>query len=110
MEITISELETICMELISYTGEGRGLVHEAIEAFAAGDLDTCQQKAAKADEMLVQAHNIQFTRLLKPQAQGAVIPYHLLLLHAMDLLMVSTSELDVLKKMISGSLSRKAVE
>lgn len=107
MELSISELDSICMELISYTGEGRALVHEAIEAFSAGDLISCRHKLDEAEHLLSQAHQIQFTRLLKQQTQGVQIPFHLLLIHAMDLLMVSTSEKDVATKMLEGSMRRK---
>jgi cellobiose-specific phosphotransferase system component IIA len=107
MELSLSDLEAICMEMISYTGEGRAMVHEAIEAFCAEDIDSCRQKLAEAEKMLIQAHQIQFNRLLKLQAQGAQIPFHLLLIHAMDLLMISTSEKDVATKMLEGSMRRK---
>jgi cellobiose PTS system EIIA component len=106
-EFSLSDLEAVCMEMISYTGEGRAMVHEAIEAFSAGDIDACQQKLEEADKFLVQAHQIQFNRLLKLQAQGVQIPFHLLLIHAMDLLMVSTSEKDVATKMLEGYIRRK---
>lgn len=107
MEISLSDLEAICMEMISYTGEGRGMVHEAIEAFSAGDNESCRQKLDEAEKLLIQAHQIQFNRLLKPQAQGLNVPFHLLLIHAMDLLMISTSEKDVATKMLEGSMHRK---
>ena len=102
MELTLSELEQICMEMISFAGEGRAQVHEAIEAFSAGDPETCASKLEDADAMLVKAHQIQFGKLIKPQAQGVKIPFHLLLIHAMDLVMISTSEMDITKKMLSG--------
>ena len=107
MDISLDDLEAICMEMISFTGEGRGMVHEAIEAFSAGDIESCRLKLEQAEKLLVQAHQIQFNRLLKPQAQGASLPFHLLLIHAMDLLMVSTSEKDVVTKMLEGSMRRK---
>jgi cellobiose-specific phosphotransferase system component IIA len=106
-ELSLDELEAICMEMISYTGEGRAIVHEAVEAFSAGDIEACQQKLAEADKLLVQAHQIQFNKLLKLQAQGVQVPFHLLLIHAMDLLMVSTSEKDIVTKMLEGYKRRK---
>jgi cellobiose PTS system EIIA component len=107
MEMTLQELEQLCMEMISYAGEGRGLVHEAVEAFAAGDLADCQQKLDEAQQALVQAHKVQFHKFLKPQTEGVQIPFHLLIIHAMDLVMISTSEMDIAKKMLTGALRNK---
>ena len=47
------------------------------------------------------------TRVIKVQAQGEALPFHVLLVHAMDLLMISTSERDIAEKMLSGALKRE---
>lgn len=104
MDFTKEDIEQICMEMISLAGEGRSYVHEAIEAFSAEDYKLCQEKIEQAESFLVQAHQIQFDRLIKSQAQGVDVPFHLLLIHAMDLVMVSTSEKDVIKKLLAGKL------
>jgi len=105
--IALEELEKICMKMISFTGEGRAMVYEAIEAFTKGDLKLCEEKIEKAEEYLIEAHKIQFEKLLTPQAKGVEIPFNILVVHAMDLLMVSTAERDVINKIIKSGFGRE---
>jgi cellobiose-specific phosphotransferase system component IIA len=102
MEMSIEEMESICMKMISHAGEGRALVHEAIDLLIAGDTEQSQQKLEEAQEQLTIAHQIQFADLLSAQASGTEIPFHVLLIHSMDLVMISTSEMDIAKKILSG--------
>lgn len=107
MMMTKEEIEAICMEMISLTGEGRALVHESLEAFAANDLELSREKLEAAQVYLTKAHEIQFSKIIKAQAQGESLPFHVLLIHAMDLLMVSTSERDVAQKLLTGAETRR---
>ncbi len=43
---------------------------------------------------------------MQPQANGETIPFHLLLIHAMDMVMGTTSELDLAKKLLIGSKTK----
>lgn len=98
MAMTIAQLESSCMEMIALAGEGRAKVFEALDALLAGDRAKSLQILEEAEELLGQAHQIQFLQLMKPQAEGETIPFHLLLIHAMDLLMTSASEKDLVQK------------
>ena len=105
-ELTRKDIEEICMKLISYAGEGRALVYDAIQSFQEDDCESCGKKIEEAEKFLVEAHKIQFEKILTPQAKGIDIPFNVLIVHAMDLLMVSTAEKDVIKKIYSGAIRR----
>lgn len=100
MAVNGSELELICMEMISATGEGRGKLFEAIDAYKSKDYSQCRKLMEEAEDLLNQAHQVQFQKLMKPQANGEEIQFSILLIHAMDLLMITTSEKDMVKKFV----------
>jgi cellobiose-specific phosphotransferase system component IIA len=96
------ELMTICMEMISNAGEGRGMVHEALELALKKDYAAAGQRLDEAEKFLAEAHRMQFEKLMGPQKNNVTIPFDMLLLHAMDLLMVATSERDMVTKVIQA--------
>lgn len=107
MAMTMQQLETVCMEMISTTGEGRGRVFDAIEAYASGNICDAKEIIEDAEKILIEAHQIQFLKLMQPQAEGEQIPFNLILLHAMDLLMITTSEKDMVSKLINSKMQRR---
>lgn len=107
MSFDISQLETICMEMIGTTGEGRAKVHEALVLCLEEKYVEAKDVLNEAEKLLNQAHNIQFLKLMKPQAEGENIPFNILLIHAMDLLMISTSEKDIVQKIVNNKIERK---
>lgn len=100
------QLDAVCMEMISNAGEGRGLVFEALESFQQDDYEAADQKLNQAQAFLAEAHKIQFEQLMSPQNKGVEIPFSMLLLHAMDLTMITTSEHDLLNAIVQGKLSK----
>lgn len=104
MSFDISKIEEICMEIISSAGEGRAKIHEAIDYFLEGKYIESKEVLSEAEKLLTHAHNTQFLRLIKPQAEGQKIPFNILLIHAMDLLMVSTSEKDIFNKILLSKI------
>ncbi|EOS68561.1 hypothetical protein C818_03368 [Lachnospiraceae bacterium MD308] len=107
MKMTMEELNNICMEMICNAGEGRAKVFEALEEINNEDYDAAQKKLAEAQELLAEAHRIQFEKLMSPQNAGEEIPVSMLLMHAMDMTMVATSEHDMLQGVVSGRKGRK---
>ncbi len=99
--MNIKELNKICMEMISYTGEGRSLVYEAIDLTLRGEYSKARVTLDEGISLLNEGHRIQFEDLMAKQMQGEEIPFSLLLLHAMDLLMISTSEKDLIERVLS---------
>lgn len=94
--MNLEQLNMICMEMISNAGEGRALIFEAMKEMLSGNYENAKKKLSEAEELLSEAHRIQFEELMSPQNKGVELPFSMLLLHAMDLTMISTSEHDML--------------
>ncbi|NLE93978.1 MAG: PTS lactose/cellobiose transporter subunit IIA [Chloroflexi bacterium] len=103
----IEELGSICMEMISNAGEGRFYTHEALGKTLEEKFIEASELLIKAEEFLGEAHKIQFEQLMTPQMRGENLPFSMLLLHAMDLLMVSTSEHDMLSMIVNRQLEKE---
>lgn len=98
-------VESICMEIISNAGEGRAHVYEALGFFLKGEYNRALNAINEAEPYLCKAHDCQFENLMQPQLKGKEIPFHIIILHAMDLLMVAGAERDMLKTIIISKLS-----
>lgn len=107
MALSLEELTANCMEMIGYTGEGRSLVYEAVDLMVADEYQAALKKIEEGEAHLSKAHEIQFLKLMSAQARGEEIPCNMLLLHAMDILMTSTAEKDMVKTIVKAKL-RKA--
>ena len=105
MALSLEELAAHCMEMIGYTGEGRSLVYEAGELMVADEYQAALKKIEEADH-LSKAHEIQFLKLMSVQAGGEEIPCNMLLLHAMDILMTSTAEKDMIKTIVKAKIRK----
>lgn len=97
--MTLEELNTICMQMISYAGEGRSIVYDAMS-------ELLNNKYEEAEKILGEAHRLQFEDLMVAQSRSEDIPFSLLLLHAMDITLVSTSEHDLLRAMVNAKLNK----
>lgn len=107
MKMTMEELNSACMEMIASAGEGRAIVFEALDEINVENYAMADKKLTQAQEFLAEAHKIQFEKLMAPQNNGVEIPFSMLLLHAMDMSMVATSEHDLLRSIVNARLSRK---
>lgn len=94
--MTNEELTSICMEMISNTGMGRNLTYEAIELFVNNKFEECIAKLNEAEEYIGEAHKLQFEKIMSKQFNGDSIPFNMLLLHAMDITLVTNAEHDML--------------
>ena len=102
MKMTQEELSTICMEMSASAGAGRAKVFEALELFHEEKYGQSESTLLEAQELLAEAHKIQFEQLMSPQNRGVEIPFSMLLLHAMDMTMVATSEHDMLHSILKA--------
>ena len=98
--MTLEELENICMEIISKAGESRAQIYCALDLYLKGDCKAAREKIEETDVYLQEAHDVQFTKLMAYQLNGGEIPFQLLILHAMDLLMIVSSERDMLRHVV----------
>lgn len=108
MIMTMDELSNACMEMICNAGEGRSKVYEALNDVLKEDYASADAKLLEAQDLLAEAHRVQFEQLMAPQLNGTEIPFSLLLLHAMDISLVSTSEHDLLRAVVSARLNKDA--
>ena len=106
MALTMDEVTANCMEMIGYTGEGRSLVYEAVGLMVEDDYQAAMKKIEEAEDNLAKAHEIQFLKLMSMQARGDEIPCSMLLLHAMDILMTSTAEKDMVKAIVKAKIKK----
>ena len=106
MALSLEELAAHCMAMIGYTGEGRSLVYEAVELMVADEYQAALKKIEEAEDHLSKAHEIQFLKLMSVQAGGEEIPCNMLLLHAMDILMTSTAEKDMIKTIVKAKIRK----
>ena len=106
MALTMDEVAANCMEMIGYTGEGRSLVYEAVGLMVEDDCQAAMKKIEEAEDNLAKAHEIQFLKLMSMQARGDEIPCSMLLLQAMDILMTSTAEKDMVKAIVKAKIKK----
>lgn len=105
--MTNDELVSTCMEMISNTGMGRTLVYEAINLFVDDKFDECIEKLNEAETYIGEAHKLQFEKIMSKQFSGDEIPFNMLLLHAMDITLVSNAEHDMLLALATAKKNKK---
>lgn len=96
---TLNTNEETSFGIIASSGETRSLAFEALEEAKQGHFDKAKELLHQADEMSLEAHNIQ-TALLTKEAQGDHTPVDVLLVHAQDHLMTSILAKELIEQMI----------
>lgn len=100
------EFEQMIMMLVSYAGDANAKAYDALDEYAAGNLEKCYEYLKEADEQLVQAHTYQF-QLLALEAGGEKSLVSVILIHAMDICMNAANTIQYTRKMIEVFESRK---
>ncbi len=93
-----TDLEKICMNIISCSGEGKSKLFESMDAYEAGNIEESKKLLEEADLHLKRAHEIQFIDLMSKQLSGEEIPFNILLIHAMDILASSSMQMELMKR------------
>lgn len=93
------ELEEACLQIISFSGDGKSSAYEALAAAKKGSYDEARELLDQASTSIRKAHEVQF-RLIHHNAQKRDIAPTLLLIHAMDILMTAMSERDLITHLI----------
>ncbi len=101
------DLEMICMEIIGNSGEARALVYSALDLFLEDKYEEADAELVKADEFLHAAHIAQFTKLMAFQMNGGKLDFQLLTIHALDQLMVTTTERDLIRHAVDAKLKKQ---
>jgi len=87
-------LERICFGMISQAGEARSMVFQALEEAKQGDIEAAKDLIEKSRAPMCEAHKLQM-ELLTMEARGESPTASVLLVHAQDLLMATTTERDL---------------
>lgn len=80
---------TIAFEIISYSGEAKGLAMNAIKLAKKGEYQKAENDLAESEKALNEAHNRLF-ELVTQEAQGNLVSVNILLVHAQDHLTLAT--------------------
>ncbi|MFC6200494.1 PTS lactose/cellobiose transporter subunit IIA [Lactiplantibacillus nangangensis] len=102
MEEYNSEAQNIAMQIIAYSGEGRTLAFQALNAAQAGNFIEAQKLLKESEVAIGQAHDVQ-TELLVAEANGEQTPFSILLIHSQDHFMTSMLAGELIKEMIRMS-------
>lgn len=91
-------IEELIFEIISHTGEARGLIFDSLKAARSGEFEKAKELMDKSDEEMKVAHNFQ-TKLIQEEINGD-LKVSLLMVHAQDQLMTAMSEQQLITEMI----------
>lgn len=94
-----AELEQIALEIISNAGIAKNGAYEALRAARKKDFSGVKEKLAQADSALNTGHRVHL-KLLSGQIKNSSFQAQLLITHAMDTLMTSMSEINLIKEII----------
>ncbi len=86
-----NDLEQICFQMIVLAGESRSKVFEAIKMASEGKIQEAIAIHKDSYDSSVEAHKIQM-ELLKKESQGNSVASSILLVHAQDILMATSTE------------------
>lgn len=90
--------EKTLFQIIWHGGNARAKAFEAMEACINDDFEKADKLLEESHEEMVKAHRIQ-ARVIQEEAGGAGIKTTVILVHALDILMIATSEYDLIKRL-----------
>ncbi len=101
--------EQTLFTFILHAGNARSKAKEAAEHADAGDWAEAEACMKEADAEQLKAHEIN-AAIIRREAGGEAVPFSVLLMHSMDLLMLSWSEFDYTQQYIAMCKRVKALE
>ena len=106
--------EQTLFTMILHAGNARSKALEAAEQAQNRDMRAAESALAEAESEQVEAHKMQ-ARVIEMEAGGQQVPFSVLLIHAMDLLLLSWAEIDHTRQMMNlcsciHDLERKVAE
>lgn len=94
------KLMEIAFGIITYAGESKFAVKEALSMARGGNFVEAREKLEEAKKVLHKAHKFQ-TQLITKEANGENTQMSVVLVHSQDHLMTTMSYLDVAEELIS---------
>ena len=89
------------MMLVVNSGNARSLALEALRDGLAGKIEDAEKKLAEADQVLLDAHEVQ-TELIQKELNGEGIAVSLLVVHSQDHLMTAMAIMDMVKEIVAA--------
>ncbi|MGT2755167.1 PTS lactose/cellobiose transporter subunit IIA [Streptococcus ovis] len=93
------EITLLGFEIVSYAGEARSKLLDALKAAQTGEFDKAEELVESANSSIVEAHHAQ-TSLLQKEATGEDLAFSVTLMHGQDHLMTTLLLKDLMKHMI----------
>ncbi|MGH2323410.1 PTS lactose/cellobiose transporter subunit IIA [Streptococcus uberis] len=93
------EITLLGFEIVSYAGEARSKLLDALKAAQNGDFEKAEELVESANSSIVEAHHAQ-TSLLQKEAAGEDLAFSVTLMHGQDHLMTTLLLKDMMKYMI----------
>lgn len=87
------------MKMLLLAGDARNCVSEIYTLIENGDFNSAKEKLVEAEKILNDSHHVQ-TGIVQREAEGEEIPYSPLFSHAQDTMMVTSSEILTVKKLL----------
>lgn len=94
------EVAMIGFEVVSYAGEARSKLMEALNYAESGDFEAADRLVIEANTSLVEAHKSQ-TQMLAAEARGEDIELGFIMVHAQDHLMTTMLLRDTMKHLFN---------
>jgi PTS system cellobiose-specific IIA component len=92
--------EQTLFTVILHAGNARSKALEAAEMAQARDFQAAEAALAEAEIEQTEAHKVE-AQIVQMEAGGEQVPFSVLLIHSMDLLLLSWAEIDHTRQMIS---------
>lgn len=93
------EITLLGFEIVSYAGEARSKLLDALKAAQNGDFEKAEELVESANSSIVEAHHAQ-TSLLQKEAAGEDLAFSVTLMHGQDHLMTTLLLKDMMKHMV----------
>lgn len=94
------EITLLGFEIVSYAGEARSKLLDALKAAQVGEFDKAEELVESANASIVEAHHAQ-TSLLQKEAAGEDLAFSVTLMHGQDHLMTTVLLKDLIQHLIN---------
>ena len=95
-----TEVNLVGFEIVSYAGEARSKLLNAINEARNGNFDVSDQLIEEARESLIKSHNAQ-TKALSAEASGEDLELGFIMVHGQDHLMTTLLLSDIVQHLIN---------
>ena len=93
------EITLLGFEIVSYAGEARSKLLDALKAAENGQFDKAEELVESANSSIIEAHHAQ-TSLLQKEATGEDLAFSVTLMHGQDHLMTTLLLKDMMRHLI----------